>query len=310
MSRRFYSGDQVTIEFMKDFDRLCGSRTRWQVWSDWVHLAAYSISNTVDEIHAKEREKSYLKIASGYSKSELELVSHLLGYTVEALELNPDQDFLGELYMNLDLGNSHAGQFFTPYCVSKMMAMMNFNSEGLNIPSNRNYATVCDPTVGGGGMLVAFANACKAHKIYYHTDIMFIGQDIDHTVACMAYIQISLLGCPGYIVVGNSLTEPTTGDPIFAPMERETFITPFYCSEIWTWRRMFRSLFGVSTAETRGESDSRSDNIETCSDEENAAEPVATNETHEETHACVSKLETNTSSSVNEQEHYLQLSFF
>ena len=73
---------------------------------------------------------------------------------------------------------------------------------------------------------------------------------------------------------------------------------------------MFRSLFGVSTAETRGESDSQSDNIETCSDKGNATEPVATHETHEETHACVSETETNASTSVNEQEHYLQLSFF
>ena len=69
---------------------------------------------------------------------------------------------------------------------------------------------------------------------------------------------------------------------------------------------MFRSLFGVSTSETRGESDSQSDNIETCYGEENATEPVAMHETH----ASVSKTELNTSSSVNEQDHYLQLTFF
>ena len=41
------------------------------------------------------------------------------------LDENPDQDFLGELYMNLDLGNEHAGQFFTPYNVCRMMSEMN-----------------------------------------------------------------------------------------------------------------------------------------------------------------------------------------
>ncbi len=38
---------------------------------------------------------------------------------VEALERNPEQDFLGELYMELELGNHWKGQFFTPYCVCK-----------------------------------------------------------------------------------------------------------------------------------------------------------------------------------------------
>lgn len=318
MSRRFYTGDQVTIDFMKDFDRLCGARTRWQVWSDWVHLAAYSISNVVDKVHAEEREKSYLKIASGYSKAELTLISHLLAYTVEALELNPDQDFLGALYMNLDLGNDHAGQFFTPYNVSKMMAEMNFTHDGkLKFQGQKRYASVCDPTVGGGGMLVAFANACRAHNVYYHTDIMFVGQDIDHTVACMAYIQISLLGCPGYIVVGDSLSKPMTGDPLFAPMDGEVLITPFYYSEVWEYRRIARML-GLNPVETCGESDPASGNIETYPDEENAPEPVATQETHEETHACVSETETNTSSCVGEDinvptkepDSYLQLTFF
>ena len=41
---------------------------------------------------------------------------------VEALERNPDQDFLGRLYMSLELGNHWKGQFFTPYDVCRCMA--------------------------------------------------------------------------------------------------------------------------------------------------------------------------------------------
>ena len=38
----------------------------------------------------------------------------MLAEVVADLEHNPDQDFLGELFMALDLGNEWAGQFFTP----------------------------------------------------------------------------------------------------------------------------------------------------------------------------------------------------
>ena len=39
---------------------------------------------------------------------------------VEALERNPEQDFLGELYMELELGNHWKGQVFhTILCMQK-----------------------------------------------------------------------------------------------------------------------------------------------------------------------------------------------
>ena len=45
-------------EFSKEFYKLCSSRQRWQVWSDFVHLSAYTISNAVDKVHYDAREKA------------------------------------------------------------------------------------------------------------------------------------------------------------------------------------------------------------------------------------------------------------
>ena len=39
-----------------------------------------------------------------------------------ALDQNQEQDFLGKMFMRLDLGNRSAGQFFTPYHVCELMA--------------------------------------------------------------------------------------------------------------------------------------------------------------------------------------------
>ena len=71
---------------------------------------------------------------------------------------------------------------------------------------------------------------------------MFVAQDIDFNCCCMAYIQLSLLGCPAYVVCDDSLIKPLTGHPLFAPMDRETFITPMYCSFEWEFRRKYHIL--------------------------------------------------------------------
>lgn len=41
-------------------------------------------------------------------------------YTTMALDQNQEQDFLGKMFMRLDLGNRSAGQFFTPYHVCEL----------------------------------------------------------------------------------------------------------------------------------------------------------------------------------------------
>lgn len=234
------------IIFEKEFDLLCRSRTRWKVWSDFVHMTAYSISNAVDSIHREKRGREYLKIVEQYSEAEMDTFARMFSATITALEKNPDQDFLGELYMRLELGNERNGQFFTPYNVCCMMADMQTENV-LGKIKKEGYVSVGDCCVGGGAMLVAFANSCRRKNVNYHDSVLFVGQDIDHTVAMMAYIQLSLLGCPGYIVVGNSLTEPLTGEALYAPMERETYITPFYCSAIWNARRVWHSIDSLFT---------------------------------------------------------------
>lgn len=66
----------------------------------------------------------------------------------------------------------------------------------------------------------------------------------------MAYIQLSLLGCPGYITVGNSLTSMPDGYVLF-PKETgqyEIWIMPMFVTDIWEKRRqmaLFKELLGL-----------------------------------------------------------------
>lgn len=234
-------------EFLKLFDKLTYSRSAWQVWEDLMTVMACSISNAVDRTpdKFKRREEQYERAIKRLGG--VEIPAQILGIITMALEVDPDQDFLGKLYMNLNLGSHWHGQFFTPYNVCRMMAEMNFG-DGIQAEIKRKgYISVCDPCVGAGAMLIAAANALRRAKINYQTNAVFVGQDIDRVVAMMAYIQLSLIGCPGYIIIGNSLTNPLTGHVLF-PKDTEgleVWITPLFMHDIWEMRRTKELLLGL-----------------------------------------------------------------
>ena len=252
IKNRAYRGGEH--EFLKIFRELCYSRNAWEVWADLITVMACSIANAVDrepKRHAS-REIEYercIKHLGGIGKP-----AHLFAIVVEALEKDPDQDFLVKLYMNLNLGNHWKGQFFTPYNISRLMAEMTLGNCQEQV-DREGWISVCEPTVGGGAMLISAANTIRRQKINYQNHVLFVGQDIDRIVAMMAYIQISLLGCPGYLVVGNSLSNPIVGSALM-PMEKEGqefWYTPLYYSEVWHYRRVFTAMDSLLRNEIKPE---------------------------------------------------------
>ena len=227
--------------FAKLMEGLSDRHSRWTVWTDFVTMSAISISNTVDTVHREEREKMYLACAEKYSEKEMSVFPKLLFEVIAELDRNPNQDFLGELFMALDLGNEWKGQFFTPYSVCLAMSAMTFAEDVKERISKQGWISVSDPACGAGALLVAFANECLEHHINYQTDVLFVAQDIDFIAGCMCYIQLSLLGCPGYVVVDDSLCRPTTSHDSrgLIPCERDTiWYTPFYFRDVWHWRKV------------------------------------------------------------------------
>lgn len=230
--------------FLKIFNSLCGRFNRWQVWQDFVMVTAIEISNATDKQNAPERTKTYQTIISKYSSKEREGMAEMLGEVIMGMEQNPDQDFLGSLYMMCELGNSHAGQFFTPYDVCRCMAEITFDPK-LH-PDMEGFISVSDPACGAGALLIAFANLCRRKNICYHDKVLFVAQDIDLTVGLMCYIQLSFLGCAGYVVIGNTITEPSTAYDhrglLPAGPQSRVWYTPFFSTDIWYLRRQWAQI--------------------------------------------------------------------
>lgn len=203
-----------TKEFIDKINYMSGKFSRWAVFQDLVTMMAISIANACDKQQAESREREYMSIIHRYDKTDQEIFPEIAGIIIRALDKNPDQDFLGDIYMQLSLADKMKAQYFTPYYLSKAMAEMVLKKDMDDFP------LINEPACGSGANLIAVANLMKERKFNYQQKAYFVAQDIDPLVAKMCYIQLSLLGCPGVVIVGNTL-EGQSG-------EREYWYTPFH----------------------------------------------------------------------------------
>lgn len=233
---------QEQKSFVRLFDGISNRIGRWEKWNDLIMLLAIEISNAVDLYHVPARRESYQAILKKYKPEEQERIPAVIADLVNNLEQNPFQDFLGTMYMELELGSDHAGQFFTPYNICYMMAKTTMANAAEAI-ERRGYVTVNEPSCGAGANLIAAAEALHDIGYNYQTCMMISAQDLDQTVAMMCYVQLSLIGCAGYVHVGNTLTEPLTGKDALIPSATDsTWFTPMYFTSLWSGRVFAKHL--------------------------------------------------------------------
>lgn len=242
---------RVRGECQKNIVKLMGSLSGryslWEIWQDFIVMTAISIANVMPGPHRESREKQYMDRANKYTPEELETFAEMLFEVTMELDRNPDQDFLGELFMSLGLGNEWKGQFFTPYNVCKMMAAMSYGKDLKAKIDRQGWVGVNDPACGAGALLIAFANECRKPEINvnYQTSVLFVAQDIDFLAGCMCYIQLSLLGCPGYVVIDNTLTHPAVSydrHGLLPVDASNVWYTPMFCRDVWHYRRLWAQI--------------------------------------------------------------------
>ncbi|OMF76738.1 N-6 DNA methylase [Paenibacillus glucanolyticus] len=224
--------------FIELFKMLTHRHRAWQLWSDFIEITACSISNVFDRRHKNAREANYLRLIAKYNPSEQKIFPMLYAEIVNAFEQKPEQDFLGDLFMRLELSNHWRGQFFTPYNICQLMAQMQLPDLSQTI-TEKGYISVNDPACGAGATLIAFANEARSRGINFQQSILFTAQDIDRTAALMCYVQLSLLGCGGYVVIGDSLRNPMTESDLDGP---DVWYTPFYFMANWPIRRKLQKI--------------------------------------------------------------------
>jgi len=236
-------------EFVKAFNGICNWNGTWERWNDMVNLFAIEIANSVDLNNREKREKDYIRIRDRYKPDEFKHFADVFCLLVESLERNPFQDFLGGMYMELDMGSKSHGQCFTPFGVCQAMANMVMTEEMVRKQlDERGWISINDCACGAGATLIAAAERLMQMGINYQQTALFVAGEIDTTVAMMCYIQLSLLGCAGRIRIGDTLTDPETGPLLIGDGGPKTWYLPMFYDSIWCGRvfawRMDRILQG------------------------------------------------------------------
>lgn len=209
-------GLHIKDEYKKFFDLLDFSRGKYrigQVFEDFIYMSAIALKNGCD--FDKNEEDWYFSIIKKYERQELEVFPKLLEELVKLIIKDEDyKDILGEIFETMHLGSKQHGQFFTPNHIAGAMSNMIMDE----ITTDNEIIKVCDLTCGSGVLLLNAANKAKNDNIDYSKKLLVYGQDIDIRCFCMTYIQLSLAGIPGIVVLGNILLNE----------QRKIYYTPQY----------------------------------------------------------------------------------
>lgn len=190
---------------------MSGKYNLYQIFSDWVAMTAISIQNScvlIKDSIWKEREAHYMSIAAKYSSKELADFCAMTGALTMILE-EQFGDILGSIFMKAGCGSKMTGQFFTPYHLSLLTARLAHENW---LISEKGIIEVNEPSTGGGGMMIAYAQILKEHGIDYQKRLHIVAQDLDWNGVYMTYIQLSLLGIKAVVKQGDTLRDPNHKD--------------------------------------------------------------------------------------------------
>ncbi|HBD1844086.1 TPA: SAM-dependent DNA methyltransferase [Salmonella enterica] len=213
--------------FIALFNQTARYHHRHKVFEDFVSCSVIALENRLK--FTDVREQKYLRIISGYEKTDACRMAQLLAHTVNGLSAK-SCDFLGRIFMQLDLGDKYRGQFFTPWDVSRMMASLQLGNVDL-VFQEKKFITLWEPACGAGCMILAFADVLRAAGYQPHRYLWISATDIDPLAAGMAYIQLSLCGIAGEVVIGNALSDE----------RRRVLYTPAHYFGNWPHRLRLRT---------------------------------------------------------------------
>lgn len=201
-----------TNDIIKKIDSMSGSKSPYNVFTDWIKCTALAIMQSV--WFSEDREQIYLDIIKDYNGRDFSDMCAWLSETIECKMT----DILGNLFMQSGWGNKNTGQFFTPYTLSLATADLVMT----DLPDNE-YITLNEPSAGAGGMVIAAAEVVKNSGRNYQKCLRVVAQDLDWNAFYMCYIQLSLYGIDAKVVQGDTLL-----DKPFKNFDSNVFLTPMF----------------------------------------------------------------------------------
>ena len=207
-------------QFIKAFGSLAQRRQRHEVFADFLELAVCAVRKTTlpPGAEAHGLEERYMATVRRNTPEDVRAMPELLRITALAVQQG-GCDFLGQIVGDLELMNSHLGQFFTPYDISRLIAEMTLQDAG-EIMKGRGFVTLAEPASGAGGMVIAAADVIEKQGFDIGRQLYADATDLSEFCFRMTYLQLSLRGIPATVRRGNSLSLETFDQavtPAFLP---------------------------------------------------------------------------------------------
>ncbi len=241
-------------KLVKCLAELTYARSNDEVYSDFLHLTEIYLRRLpINVLHAVqhgklpendgEDTKAWQRIAKNYTQKEFKVFVEAVTMLLDMCDPTGHtdyQDILGEVYMFWGWPNSAMGQYFTPWSIAKMMAMMlctdmeqlcrkavadaidasiyhevwGANGASMTMPGKEDImlymlplvykhlkpVAIQEPCIGSGVMMLAIA-ACSPRWAIDTGVIQFWGSDIDPDCVLMARINFMLYGLNGYYAI-------------------------------------------------------------------------------------------------------------
>lgn len=199
--------DEYKKQILKDIELFLYRRDKISVFNDAVEYNALKLAIVVSPYKQEEHIKRIKDILDTYTdKREQQVFDRICKTMTEMLSHMMDNygDHLGEIYMELSGGKKYAGQFFTPYHVSRLLVELSIGQEDL---SSDKILTFNEPCCGSGGIIVATADALNERGFNYTSKAVYVANDIDRNCALMCYLQTSWAAMPAIVLHQDTLTQ-------------------------------------------------------------------------------------------------------
>ncbi len=200
---------QEDIENIKQLILSFHSKDCWSVFSDFMAIASYDFSYGIRKFSGK-KEKYDCEYYKAYTDEEKKRFSEIFAYFMSAVDKCIERrdffDVAGYLFHQLDAGNKHTGQFFTPQHLADLAGGMMTKEKVDELIKVQGFVTMLEPSCGGGSMALAAANCLIKYGYNPQQHLCITAVDKDKRCYDMSYMQLTLYGLPAVVIHGDSIT--------------------------------------------------------------------------------------------------------
>lgn len=155
-------GNELKSQIIKGIHASSRTTSPQSAFRNWCEAMALALQNACllpGTPRWKANEEAYKSILKSVGNDTMLRFREMFELYQELLTVSPFHDWLGQIYMELG-GDSNKGQFFTPYNISQACAQLVCDA-----PDGDEPITICEPSCGSGGMIIATLEAMDKKHI-------------------------------------------------------------------------------------------------------------------------------------------------